>query len=228
MLHGQHVGEVDLVKRLSGVALALLAAATLTSSVGARAQTVTLSVQRFFHQQTQLHQFHFSGAVSSGKSGEYVTVLIRKCGQSFETSVAGASTRENGLWGAGPSVPLQAGSGTYRARWKRDVSPPVTLRPPIGVEAERRRGGRVRVAVTAWEVAHNLSGRAVVLQRLRAGKWSDVRQAKLRRAAGGSYWPQYVATFTYRERGAVLRATVPANTVGKCFKPGATKKWTST
>lgn len=214
------------MRRLSGVALALLAAAALASSVGARPQTVTLSVQRFFHQQTQLHQFHFSGAVSSGKSGELVTVLLKKCGQRFETSVAGTTTRENGLWGAGPSIPIQAGSGTYRARWKRDFSPPVTMRPPIGVEAERRKGGKIRVTVTAWETPQNLRGAVVLLERLKAGKWSEVRRARLAPVEAG-YWPAFAATFTYRVRGAVLRAAVPAKTAGKCFKPGATKKWTS-
>lgn len=209
--------------------LSVVGLALVPSAFGVRAapQTVTLSVQRFFHEGTQLHQFHFSGAVSSGKSGEYVTVLLRKCGQSFETTVGGTSTRENGLWGTGPSVPLQAGSGTYRARWKKDVSPLVKLRPPITVEAETLRGGKIRVKVTAWEVSHDLRGHAVVLQRLRGGTWSEVQRSKLRKDPAGGLWISYVATFTYGARGATLRAFVPAKSAAPCFTRGASKKWTS-
>lgn len=209
--------------------LSVVGLVLVPSALGVRVapQTVTLSVQRFYHDQTKLHQFHFSGAVSSGKSGEYVSVVLRKCGQKFATAVAGTSTRENGLWGAGPNVVLQAGSGTYRARWKKDVSPPVTLRPPIGVEAERLEGGKIRVTVTTWEITQELRGRTVVLQRLAGGKWRDAQLAKLRKDPTADFWISYVATFTYRAKGASLRAAVPATTAGKCFKPGATKKWTS-
>jgi hypothetical protein len=210
----------------------LLAAAALQSSAGARppsaegTQIVTLAVDRFYDESTKLHRFHFSGRVSSLTPGEYVAVLYRKCGQAFSTAVAGTSTTGSGVWGASPIVGLAAGSGTFRARWKNELSRPVTLRPPLDVRAEELGGGKVRVTVFTYEVPHDLRGRLVFLQRLKNGRWSDVRGAKLRRGPSG-YWRTYVANFTYAERGATLRAVVPKKSTAPCFTRGATKRWTS-
>jgi hypothetical protein len=87
-------------------AIVLLAAVVLQTSAGAQpastetAQTVTLAVERFYDKSTKLHHFFFTGAVSSRTAGEYVAVLYRRCGQSFSTAVAGATTQGNGVWAA--------------------------------------------------------------------------------------------------------------------------------
>jgi hypothetical protein len=189
--------------------------------------TVTLSVRRFYDKTTELHHFHFQGRLSSPSAGEYVAVMHRKCGQSFATAVAGATSEAGGIWGASPTVSLVAGSGTFQARWKNDLSPLVTLRPPIDVRAEPRRDGTIRVVVTTYEVLQDLRGRTVVLQRLNRGTWSNLQRARLKKDPRSSYWSSFVATFTFRDRGVALRAAVPAKTAGPCFKAGATTKWSS-
>jgi hypothetical protein len=212
------------------VCVAVVGAALLAPAGGARPESpalVTLAVDRFFDQRTGIHQFFFSGAISSKTADEYVTVMYARCRQSFSTAVAGAATDQLGRWGASPSIVLVAGAGTYRARWKDDVSTPVVLRPPLDVRAKKLGGGRVRVTVPTYEAAEILTGRIVVLQRLRGGTWSTVQRARLAKDPAGVGWPTYVATFTYRERGAVLRAVIPASSAAPCFKRGASAKWTS-
>jgi hypothetical protein len=190
-------------------------------------ETVTLSVERFFDQSTKLFHFHFRGRLSSPDAGEYVAVLHKKCGQPFATAVAGATSEAGGIWGASPNVSLVAGSGTYQARWKDDVSAVVTVRPPIDVRAEPRGNGKIRVRVTTYEALQDLRGRVVVLQRLQGGRWTDAQRARLKKDPNSSFWASYLATFTYPERGATLRAAVPAKSAAPCFKRGATKKWSS-
>lgn len=186
-------------------------------------KSVTLAVQRSYNASSRLYGFRFSGAISRRAAGEYVVVLLQKCGQSFSTAVAGTSTDARGFWQTGPSAPLWAGSGTYQARWKNDLSKPVLLRPAIDVQATKRAGGKIRVTVTTYEVPQNLNGRVVVLQRLEGGKWSDVRRAKLGDDPNRGYLPSYAATFTV-PRGWTVRARVPAKTAAPCFKPSATEK----
>jgi hypothetical protein len=210
--------------RRVAAALCLLGAAVLVPAGAGGPTAVTLSVQRFYSD-LGIPQFFFTGAVSSGRSGEYVAVMRKRCGAPFATAVAGATTDERGRFAMSPSLPLGAGTGTYRARWKNEFSESLTLRPPIEVRAKRLRRGKVRVTVRTYELTDDLTGRAVVLERLDAGKWSPIQHAQLAEDPREDLWVSYVATFTYRERGVSLRAVVPAATAGKCFKRGATKKW---
>lgn len=215
--------------------LAVAAVATTVAGASAAAepgapkatQVVTLSVARSYDASRRATAFGFSGAVSSRRAGEYVAVLLEKCGQSFSTAVAGTTTQAGGKWAAAPATPLYAGSGTYQARWRSEVSKPVRLRPPVDVQATTFTGGEVDVVVTTFEVAQSLAGRVVVLQRLQGGGWTDVQRARLARNPQPDYWASFVATFRYSGRGATLRVFVPKKTAAPCFRRSSSTKWTS-
>ncbi len=190
-------------------------------------ELVTLAVDRFYDDTTKSHHFHFTGAISPRATGEYVAVLYQRCGQSFGTSVAGTTTVGGGAWGASPNVTLVAGSGTYTARWKDDVSKPVRVHPPLGILVSRRGTGRIRVSVTPYEIPQSMHGRVAVLQRLQAGKWRNVRRSKLALERKSGSWQSYGATFSYPVREATLRAAVPAVAASPCFSFSTSKKWRS-
>jgi len=189
-------------------------------------QAVTLKVERYYFAPTKSHRFRFSGSISSRVAEEYVAVMHQRCDQSFATAVAGTQTDASGLWRTDPTSPLFAGAGTFEARWKEERSASVRVRPPIQLTAVNLGKGKARVTVSTYDIQQDLKGRAVVLERLRNGTWSEVRRGKLARDAGGGY-ASWVFTFTYPVRGATLRASVPAATAAPCFARATTKKWKS-
>lgn len=206
---------------LAGIVFALPAAA-------GTAQSVTLSVVRTYDEPQSSYKLRFSGSVSSGLAGEDVSVMQQTCGYSFSTAVAATQTREGGFWEAEPNYIVIADSATYRARWKSRLSEPVIVRPEIYVGFRKLRKGRYQVIVSTGDVQQKMTGRVVVLQRLQAGSWTNLRRARLgfdpaRDASAAAF----VATFTVPQRGWTLRVLVPAKTAAPCFKANATEKWTS-
>jgi hypothetical protein len=118
---------------------------------------------------------------------------------------------------------MYGGSGTYRARWLQELSVPVRLRPAIGVEASRR-SNHIRVSVTTYDILQDLHGRAVVLQRLRSGRWSTVARARLVVAPVTGGFVRYAARFRSATRGAILRVHVPATSAAPCFRAATTAR----
>jgi hypothetical protein len=215
------ISSLSLAIALAGIVFALPAAA-------GTAQSVTLTVVRTYDEPQSSYKLRFSGSVSSGRAGEDVSVMQQTCGYSFSTAVAATQTREGGFWEAEPNYIVIADSATYRARWKNELSDPVAIRPEIYVGVRKLRRGRFQVSVSTGDVQQKMKGRTVVLQRLKAGTWTNLQRARLafgplRDASAAAF----VATFTVRQRGWTLRALVPAKTAAPCFKTNVTEKWTS-
>jgi hypothetical protein len=196
------------------VTLGAFASATLAVS----AQEVTFEVQRFPDGRVQ-----FSGRIPSGQANEYVAVLSQRCGQRSFTAFTGASTDEGGFWHVDA---YQPGGAVYRARWKNQLSEPITIavRAPVRINLTKLPGNRFR----AWVFAEsNLSGRFIALQRLAGGRWVHVRRARLVSAGFAGYGGRYEATFAVRKRGLRLRLVVPAKTAAPCNAPAVTETFVS-
>jgi hypothetical protein len=195
----------------------LLVAAALLSAFAANAaaaptQDLTLQLSRSPDPVTKVERIIFSGAIPSRAAGEYVSVMYQKCGFNFSTAIAGATTQENGVWEAAPSIAVA--SGVFRARWNNRLSSPVRYRSPAHVFFSRQRGRIFRVAVTAEA---KLGGRFVALQRLAGGRWTHVRRIRL--GIDGAY----SATFAVPTRGLRLRIFVPAATAAPCYTASASQ-----
>jgi hypothetical protein len=213
--------------RLLLVAAALVVALVPAAAAAPSAQEVTLKVDRFFDPACNCIRVRFSGTVSSGREGEYVTVMQQRCGARFSTALAGATTEPGGVWSAMPSTyylhaPLVP--GTFRARWKSHVSEPVPFRPPLKVSVRRdRTGGRFLVFVQAHAT---LRGEFLELQRLVAGQWKRLKYLRLGDRGvnyGGSYW----ASFRARRKGWTMRVFAPPETAAPCYSAGATPTFRS-
>lgn len=208
------------------VAGLLVVSALASTGTAAPAEEVTLKVDRFFDPACNCIRVRFTGAVSNGRAGEYVTVMEQRCGARFSTAYAGATTGQGGVWEAVSSTyyldaPLLP--GTFRARWKGQLSEPVAFRPPIRVTVRRQRSGRFLTLVPAHAT---LRGEFLELQRLVGGQWKRIKYLRLGVGDvnyGGSYW----ATFAVRTKGWTLRVFAPPETTAPCYSAGATQTFRS-
>jgi hypothetical protein len=194
------------------------------AAVAAPSADVTLKVERFYEQQFGVWTLRFTGVIPSGAANEYVAILHQRCGQRFSTAIGGATTRDGGSYEAIPRYGVPPQSGTFRARWGRQVSEPVTLRSPVRVSLVKQPGRRYRVNVIA---DFNVSGRFVALQRLSGGRWTHVRRARLGAYGQAGYGSFYTATFKVWKRGLRLRIFVPEKTAAPCHEPAASQTFVS-
>jgi plastocyanin len=112
---------------------------------------------------------HITGAVSSAKAGETVTVWAQPYGTVSPVQVATLLTAANGVWDI---VVKPTQLTTYFARWKSLVSQSVgvQLRPSIAFSAAKR-WGSVKV-----KADRSLKGKKVYLQKFtRFHEWVKVR-----------------------------------------------------
>jgi plastocyanin len=116
---------------------------------------------------------HVSGAVSSGKAGETVTVWAQPYGTVSPVQVATLMTAANGVWDISVKPALLT---TYFARWKSLASQPVgvQVRPAIVL------GVAKRVASVKVKADRSLRGKKVYLQKFtRFHEWVKVRSVVL-------------------------------------------------
>lgn len=159
-----------------------------------------------------------TGSVSSGASGERVTVLAQECGKATSTQLATTTTTANGAW----SVVVKPTMKTaYTARWKTHTSAAVEVSVAPGVVLARQRAGRFSVRVSA---AQAFVGKFVVLHRYSAvrRRWLTVKNVVLRSQLAAPPAAVTGATFASRlRRGTRLRVIVPAAQVGPCYAASA-------
>jgi hypothetical protein len=220
-----------------GATLSLLAAADVAGApVGPRAlaaplQTVTLNFVRFYSNACNCYQARVSGQIASDAAGEDVVVLRQYCGRPLAeaSAVTQALTRQGGFWTAEIPIvsrPDNLVSESYRARWKGQLSPPVTFVGKLAVSRSRLSRSRSRVSVfTTTNNPVNLKRRQVVLQRKVGNSWQRIAAARLFPHRVEYY--TFVATFTVPRRGWTLRALVPAKSAAPCFRASVSEEWTS-
>lgn len=155
-----------------------------------------------------------SGAVSSGRADEEVTIQARDCGQRTFTGVTAILTHEGGTWNTQFTRSINS---TIRAVWKGEASPTIELRQHANVVLRRQSAGRFLTAIasrwTFWR-------KKVQIQRRVGSRWTTVRTVTLTdtfaHSGTGSTWTE--AKFRLRmPRGTQLRAMLPADQAKPCY-----------
>lgn len=159
-----------------------------------------------------------TGSVSSGASGERVTVLAQECGKATSTQIGTATTTANGAWSLVVKPTIKT---VYTARWKNNTSTGVEVSVGPGLALARLRARRFSVRLSAAQV---FLGKYVVLQRYSAARrrWLTVKRVVLRSQLAPPPTAVTGATFSSRlKRGTRLRVIVPAAQVAPCYGAAA-------
>ena len=151
-----------------------------------------------------------SGAVSSGQSGESVTVYAQPFGTSSFRSIATVLTSASGTWSyaAKPSIRTE-----YEASWKTAPSSSVVVGVHPLVSLRGLKGARFSAHVAT---GRSFAGRYVKLQRLSAlGQWVTVSMKQLNASSTAIFYPKL-------PRGTSrLRAAISVNQAGAGYLGGA-------
>jgi hypothetical protein len=114
-----------------------------------------------------------SGAIPTHQAGQQVVVFAQPYGGGSFQLRATVLTGPNGTW----SYLAAPGIGTvYEASWRNGMSPSVSVgvHPSIALRQTAKKTFVVRVAG-----GRSFAGRLVQVQRLRNGRWSTIRRARL-------------------------------------------------
>jgi plastocyanin len=120
---------------------------------------------------------HISGAVTSGRTGETVTVWAQPYGQASPVQIATLLTTTNGAWDLVVKPTLLT---SYEAHWKTTISSKISLamRPNVLFSASHGMGF-VKVKTN-----HSLEHQKVYVQRLtRFGQWVKMKRVILGRSS---------------------------------------------
>lgn len=156
-----------------------------------------------------------SGSVSSGATGESVSLEAKACGQTAFAKVASATSATGGAWSATASPTMNT---TYRAVWKNARSAELNETVAPALKLRRVRRGRFTASLTA---AQPFTGKFVVVQRyVRTKKaWKAVKRVTLKTAKPGTA-PTVVTSAGFRlrvPRGTRLRITLAQAQAGTCY-----------
>jgi hypothetical protein len=201
--------------RVSALVLAAAAAALLAAGAAGRGSVLTIEASVLREPNSFFRQAWLRGVASQAPSGAAVEILVRECRATAFREAAGARVTPSRTWETRLAVWERT---EYRARWGRELSPVVSVVPPILPAVEARPRGRFDVSLYAESPRSSFAGRPVVLQRLAPGGWVDVRTSTLKR---GPDLRTFVTTFVVRTRGLTLRVLAPHATVRPCFRAGA-------
>jgi plastocyanin len=156
-----------------------------------------------------------SGSVSSGATGEAVSLEAKPCGQTAFAKVASATSTTGGAWSAAVSPTMNT---VYRAAWKNARSAELTEAVAPGLRLKRVRRGRFTASLTA---AQAFTGKFVVVQRyVRTKKaWKAVKRVTLKTAKPGTA-PTVVTSAGFRlrvPRRTRLRLVLTQDQAGTCY-----------
>ena len=217
--------------------VALIVAGLAASTAGAVNELVTLSLRQYVNA-NKVRVMVWYGQVS-GAGGDTVEVQARDCGAKDFYKIAETRPSPGGVYEieSQSSVPPYgstrwSASQTYRARWGDQLSAPVAgpkgSLTPWTEKVRGKRAWRVHVNHYGFPLSLTLAGKQVRLQRKRGQAWVLYKSAPLKRKASlkhGAY--NHEAVFEVPALGLTLRAFVPANTAGQCWRPGASEPWRS-
>ena len=156
-----------------------------------------------------------SGLVSSGASGESVTIDGMQCGSTTFARVASVISTAEGRWRS-PVKPVV--NTVYQASWRNTKSAPLTAKVKPGLSLKRVRAHRFTASLVA---AQAFTGKYVVLQRYAKAKrtWKTVKRVTLRTAKAG-ITPTVASSTKIRlalPRGTRLRLLLTADQAGACY-----------
>ena len=156
-----------------------------------------------------------SGSVSSGATGEAVSIEAKQCGQTTFAKVASATSTAGGAWSAAATPRMNT---VYRASWKNARSAELNEAVAPALTLKRVRRGRFTASLTA---AAPFTGKFVAVQRyVRTKKaWKTVKRVTLKTAKPGVA-PTVVtsASFGLRvPRRTRLRLVLAQGQAGTCY-----------
>jgi plastocyanin len=156
-----------------------------------------------------------SGVVSSGATGEAVSLEAKPCGQTTFTKVASATSAASGAWTA-PATPVM--NTVYRASWKNARSAELSESVAPMLTLKRVKRGRFTASLTA---AQTFAGKTVVVQRyVRTKKaWKAVKRVTLKTAKPGTA-PTVVTSAGFRlrvPRKTRLRLALQQSQASPCY-----------
>jgi hypothetical protein len=156
-----------------------------------------------------------SGAVSSRKAGEPVTVEADDCGPLSWRPAYRVRTAAQGGWASNGDTNINT---RYRARWKKAVSRTIHVDARPQVILRTTSTGFFSIDVLALDF---FNGRTAVLQRYdaEARKWRDVARTKLRRNGSAAELGRSSGIFHAAAHGK-LRAVLPAAQAAPCYTTG--------
>jgi hypothetical protein len=145
---------------------------------------------------------------------DIVEVEIRECGSAVFRTFAEAHANAGGGWEM-PAGTLVTSS--FRARWRQQISPVVTVRQRAQVSLERRRSGRGFV-VTAIAKRSLWRKRVEIQRRERAG-WRTMLTRRLTDSvkSTGTVSASQTTLRLVVPRGTQLRAVLPAAQAAPCY-----------
>jgi hypothetical protein len=154
------------------------------------------------------------GAAPGASHDDVVTIEVKECGSNFFRAFAELHPSSGGGWTTPAGSAITA---AYRATWRNETSPAVTVRQAADVGLERRRsGGGFNVAASG---KRSFWRKAVEIQRRRGGSWRTVKTVRLTDSAS-STGVVSVSAATFRlavPRGTFLRALLPAAQAAPCY-----------
>lgn len=162
-----------------------------------------------------------SGSISTGQSGQKVTVLAQPCGQTSFTTLSALTTTTGGAYSYAAQPTLIT---TYEVRFKNATSVPLTVKVRPRIRLRKLAPRRFRATVSA---AQSFAGKTATFQRYSAvlGRWVTVRRFTL--VAGGTTTlpinPTTLSRRTFRARvrvGLKVRVLLPKAQVGACYAAG--------
>jgi hypothetical protein len=110
----------------------------------------------------------------------------------------------------------------FRARWRKAVSRPITVKLRPQLILSRTKGGGFRIDLLAYR---SFPDRVVVLQRFNPGSsgWTTIARARLKRSGGLRVYFSSVVFHVKPRSGATLRAVLSAQQAGPCYAAGVSR-----
>jgi len=198
-----------------GALAAAAVAATALPAAGREAQAVTLAARSTLV--TSMTPIFISGAVSSRREGESVTIEVKDCGQRSFRGMFVVDTHAGGTW----SSEFYPGINTsVRATWGGASSTPVAIRQQPRIFLRHLTGKRYEISISAkmpfWR-------KKALFQQRRQGAWRTIKSVVLTEQAAvgnaGAVWTSGRFTATV-PRGAQIRAALPAAAARPCYVAG--------
>lgn len=160
------------------------------------------------------------GAAAGAGPQDVVLVQVRECGSSAFRTYAEAHVNAGGGW----SMPVGTSvTSTFRAVWRRNQSPPVTIRQGASISLARSRSGGPFVVSAISK--RSLWRRQVEIQRRSGSAWHTVRKVRLTDSVKST---GLVSASEARFRlavpkGTVLRAVLPLAEASPCYVRSVSK-----
>jgi hypothetical protein len=160
------------------------------------------------------------GAAAGAGPQDVVEVQVRECGSSVFRAYAEAHVNAGGGW----SMPVGTSvTSTFRAVWRRNQSPPVTIRQGASISLARSRsGGQFVVGAIS---KRSLWRRQVEIQRRSGSTWRTVRRMRLTDSVKSTgVVSASEARFRLAvPRGTLLRAVLSSAQAGPCYVRSVSK-----